>query len=69
MQSKNTAFYKYRWHQFMLGPVVGSVLYLITILFLNDDREHMAEVERQLKEKRAQIEKEALALEALEGAD
>lgn len=69
MQSKNTAFYKYRWHQFMLGPVVGSVLYLITILFLNDDREHMAEVERQLKEKRAQIEAEALALEALEGAE
>lgn len=69
MQSKSSKFYKYRWHQFMLGPVVGSVLYLITILFLNDDREHMAEVERQLKEKRAQIEKETLALEALEGAE
>lgn len=68
MQDKNSPFYRYRWHQFMLGPVVGSVLYLVTILFLNDDREHMAEVERQLKERRAQIEAETIAAEALEGA-
>lgn len=52
-------FMKYRWHQFMLGPVVGSVLYLIVILFLSDDREHMAEVERQLKLKREAEEKAA----------
>lgn len=55
-QSKASAFYKYRWHQFMLGPVIGSVMYLIVIMFLNDDREHMAEVERLLKEKRGELE-------------
>ncbi len=55
-QSKSSPFYKYRWHQFMLGPVIGSVLYLVTILFLKDDREHMAEVERLLKEKRGELE-------------
>ena len=55
-QSKNSPFFKYRWHQFMLGPIVGSLLYLITILFLNDDREHMAEVERLLKERRKELE-------------
>ena len=48
-------FMKYRGHQFMLGPVIGSALYLIVILFLDDDREHIAEVERQLKEKRKQV--------------
>ena len=45
-------FLKYRWHSFILGPAIGSVLYLIVISFLDDDPEHIAEVERQLKEKR-----------------
>ncbi len=51
-------FLKYRWHQFILGPAIGSLLYLIVILFLKDDQTHIAEVERKLKEKR-----EAVALE------
>ncbi len=55
-------FLKYRWHQFILGPAIGSVLYLIVILFLKDDQAHTAEVERQLKEKRALAEKEQLAV-------
>lgn len=55
----SSRFLKYRWHQFILGPAIGSVLYLIVILFLKDDQAHIAEVERQLKEKR-----EAAALEA-----
>lgn len=55
-QSKNSAFFKYRWHQFMLGPIIGSTLYLITIMFLKDDRKHVAEVERILRERRNAIE-------------
>ena len=54
-------FLKYRWHQFILGPAIGSLFYLIVILFLKDDQSHIAEVERQLKEKRdaaaAELEK------------
>ena len=46
-------FLKYRWHQFILGPAIGAVLYLIVICFLKDDPAHTAEVERQLQEKRA----------------
>lgn len=67
MQSKSSPFYKYRWHQFMLGPVIGSVLYLITILFLNDDREHMEEVERLLKEKRGEYEGFSADIETYSG--
>ena len=52
----STRFVKYRWHQFMLGPAIGSALYLIVILFLKDDRAHTQEVERLLREKRAQME-------------
>ena len=49
----STRFLKYRWHHFILGPAIGSVLYLIVILFLdNDDAEHMAEVEKALTKKR-----------------
>lgn len=54
-------FLKYRWHSFILGPAIGSVLYLIVILFLdNDDAAHMAEVERELKEKREAAAKAAV---------
>ena len=52
-------FLKYRWHLFILGPAIGSLLYLVVILFLKDDKEHTAEVERQLKEKRALAEQSA----------
>lgn len=45
-------FLKYRWHQFVLGPVIGSVLFIIVILFLKDNKEHVADVEQRLKEKR-----------------
>ena len=50
-------FMKYRWHLFILGPAIGSLLYLIVILFLKDDKEHTEEVERLLKAKREAAEK------------
>ncbi len=46
-------FLKYRWEQFILGPVIGAVLYVIAIWFLEDNSDHIAEVEKQLKERRA----------------
>ncbi len=52
---QNARFIKWQWPMFMLGPVVGSVLYLIIISFVKDDKEHRAEVERQLKERKASI--------------
>ena len=55
---------KYRWHQFMLGPAIGSALYLIVILFLKDDRARAREVEQKLREKRAAMEHAAEPHEA-----
>lgn len=56
----STRFLKYRWHHFILGPAIGSVFYLIVILFLdNDDAEHMAEVEKALTEKREALSSNA----------
>lgn len=45
-------FLKWQWPMFMLGPVVGAVLYLILISFVKDDKEKKQEIERQLRERR-----------------
>ena len=45
-------FLKWQWPMFMLGPVVGSVLYLIFISFIKDSKEKKQEIERQLSERR-----------------
>lgn len=51
-------FKKWQWPMFILGPVVGSVMYIIAISFVKDNKEHRAEVERQLKERRAALSAE-----------
>lgn len=49
---QNEKFLRWQWPMFMLGPVVGAVLYLIIISFVKDNKEHKKEVERQLREMR-----------------
>jgi Na+/melibiose symporter-like transporter len=53
---QNAKFIKWQWPMFMLGPVVGAVLYLIAISFIKDGKEHREEVERQLKERKEALE-------------
>ena len=50
---QSETFLKWQWPMFCLGPVVGAVLYLIIISFVKDDKNRRAEVERQLKARRA----------------
>ena len=45
-------FYKWQYPIFILAPVIGEALYVFIILFVKDDKEHRAEVERQLAERR-----------------
>lgn len=47
-------FDKWIWPLFILGPVVGSVLNLIPILFIKYPKSLKEQVERELKERRAQ---------------
>ena len=49
---QNEKFLKWQWPMFMLGPVVGSVLYLFFISFVKDNKERRQEIERQLRERR-----------------
>ena len=46
-------FYKWQFPLFMLGPIVGAVLYIVFISFVKDDKAHRAAVEAALKERRA----------------
>lgn len=61
---QNDKFLKWQWPMFMLGPIVGSVLYLFFISFVKDDKEKKKEIERQLRERRAQAQKEKEAVTA-----
>ena len=64
MTAQNPTFMKWQWPMFILGPVVGAVLYLIVILFVKDDKEEKKTVERELKKRRAELaEKAAQELE------
>ncbi len=50
--AQSSYFKKFQWPMFILGPLTGSFLYLFFISFVKDNKEHKAEVERQLKERR-----------------
>ena len=60
-------FYKWQFPMFMLGPIVGSALYLLCISFVKDNKVRRAEIERLLHERRAQ-KAAAAAGEAAEDA-
>ena len=55
-KKQNAKFLKWQWPMFMLGPVVGAILYLIIISFVKDSKEHREDVERQLKERKEALE-------------
>lgn len=64
MTAQNPTFMKWQWPMFILGPVVGAILYLVVILFVKDDKEEKKMVERELKKRRAELaEKAAQELE------
>lgn len=58
---QNAKFLKWQWPMFMLGPVVGAILYLIIISFVKDSKEHRENVERQLRERKEALESQNFA--------
>lgn len=54
-------FYKWQYPLFMLGPIVGAVLYILCISFVKDDKDRRAAVEAQLRERRAAAAEAAAA--------
>lgn len=54
-------FLKWQWPLFCLGPIVGAILFLITIMFIKDGKEYRAGIEAQLKALRDERKKTASA--------
>lgn len=52
MTAQGAVFNKWQWPLFMLGPVLGEVLYLIAISFVKDDKAQKMMIETELKQKR-----------------
>ncbi len=49
---QGSLYMKWQWPIFIIGPVIGQILYLIVISFVKDDREQRALVEEELKRRR-----------------
>ncbi len=52
MTAQNAVFMKWQWPMFILGPIVGAVLYLAVIVFVRDDDEERKFIECELKKRR-----------------
>lgn len=59
MTAQSTLFMKWQWPMFILGPVVGAVLYLAVIVFVKDDKEERKIIEAELKKRRMQAVEDA----------
>lgn len=46
---------KWVWPIFMVGPVIGMILYLVVILIVSDDKEKRLQIENDLKARRENI--------------
>lgn len=53
--NQNATYLKWQWPIFMLGPVIGALMYLIVISFVKDDKALKERVESELKERRKQL--------------
>lgn len=66
MTLQNAAFMKWQWPMFILGPIVGAVLYLAVIVFVKDDKEERKFIENELKIRRnAAVEKAKTELDKI----
>ena len=50
---QDPVFYKYVWPVYIMGPALGSLLYLIPLLMIRYSKAQKAQVEKELKERRA----------------
>ena len=61
MTAQNPVFMKWQWPMFILGPIVGAVLYLAVIVFVKDDKEERKFIEAELKKRRDEVTEKSKA--------
>lgn len=54
MTAQNAVFMKWQWPMFILGPIVGAILYLAVIIFVKDDKTERKFIEEELKKRRSE---------------
>lgn len=59
---QNPTYMKWQWPIFMLGPVIGAILYTVTISFVKDDKDERMRIEAELFERRKAVEEKDAAL-------
>ena len=59
MTAQNAVFMKWQWPMFILGPIVGAILYLCAIVFVKDDKEQRKQIETELKLRRDELAQNA----------
>lgn len=57
-------FMKWQWPIFIIGPVIGSIFYLIVISFVKDDPEERSRIEAELEKRRKEVKAKTEAIEA-----
>lgn len=55
-------FLKWQWPIFIVGPVIGSIFYLIVISFVKDDPEERKMIESELEKRRNEVKEKTEAL-------
>ena len=59
LRQQGAGFNKAQWPLFILGPIVGSILYIIVISFVNDDKDLKAFIEQELRARRGDLSGDA----------
>ncbi len=58
MTEQNPTFMKWQWPMFILGPITGSLAYLLFISLINDKKDDKLRIELELKKRRKEFEQE-----------
>ncbi len=62
-EAQDPLFYKWVWPIYIMGPAIGSILYLVPLLMMKYSQKQKQEVENELHIRRNQKQQEELALE------
>lgn len=55
---QDPTFYKWIWPVYIMGPAIGSLLYLVPLLMIRYSKKQKEQVEKELRERRAKVASE-----------
>lgn len=61
LRSQGAKFNKAQWPLYIIWPVIGSILYIVAISFVDDSKERKAFIEKELRARRGEAKQEEAA--------